>query len=38
LSDPDNPEFGIDPVIGPGANGVWDRLLIPIDGEPVELN
>ena len=37
-SDPDNPQFGIDPVIGAGENGVWDRLLMPMDGEPVELN
>ena len=25
----------IDPNIGGGENGVWDRLLFPTDGEPV---
>jgi prepilin-type N-terminal cleavage/methylation domain-containing protein len=31
-SDPDSPEWGVDPVIGPDE-GVWDRLLIPTDGK-----
>jgi prepilin-type N-terminal cleavage/methylation domain-containing protein len=35
LSDPDRPEWGVDPMVGPGADGVWDRLLLPADGEPV---
>jgi len=39
LSDPDRPEWGIDPMIGPGDNGLWERLLFPTDGEPLgELN
>lgn len=38
-SDPDQPAWGVDPVIGPGPSGVWDRLLLPEDGKPVgELN
>ncbi len=34
-SDPDNPEWGVDPSIGGGQNGVWDKLLIAEDGELV---
>jgi hypothetical protein len=33
-SDPDNPGWGIDPTIG-SEIGVWDRLMLPDDGEPV---
>ena len=36
VSDPDNPEWGVDPEMGTGPNGVWDRLLLPTDGESVE--
>jgi hypothetical protein len=35
LSDPDRPEWGVDPIIGAGDNGLWERLLFPIDGEPL---
>jgi prepilin-type N-terminal cleavage/methylation domain-containing protein len=35
LSDPDRPEWGIDPIIGPGDNGTWERLLFPTDREPL---
>jgi prepilin-type N-terminal cleavage/methylation domain-containing protein len=35
LSDPDKPEWGIDPIIGPGKNGVWDRLMLPEDKQPI---
>jgi prepilin-type N-terminal cleavage/methylation domain-containing protein len=34
-SDPDDPQWGIDPVIGDGADGVWDRLMQPEDGQPI---
>jgi hypothetical protein len=38
-SSPDLPQWGVDPVIGSGPNGVWDRLMLPEDGEEVsELN
>jgi len=33
-SDPDNPVWGVDPIIGP-TSGVWDRLMLPEDGESV---
>jgi prepilin-type N-terminal cleavage/methylation domain-containing protein len=33
-SDPDNPVWGVDPMIGPDS-GVWDRLMLPDDGEPI---
>ena len=33
-SDPDNPEWGVDPVIGSGE-GVWDRLMTIADGDVV---
>ena len=36
LSDPDRPEWGIDPVIGGGRNGVWDNIMLPEDGQSVE--
>jgi len=35
VSDPDNPEWGIDPEMGVNGNGVWDRLLLPTDGDPI---
>jgi prepilin-type N-terminal cleavage/methylation domain-containing protein len=35
-SDPDNPQWGIDPVIGSGPHLVWDKLMMPEDGQPVE--
>jgi prepilin-type N-terminal cleavage/methylation domain-containing protein len=33
-SNPDDPGWGIDPTIG-SETGVWDRLMLPDDGEPV---
>jgi prepilin-type N-terminal cleavage/methylation domain-containing protein/prepilin-type processing-associated H-X9-DG protein len=35
-SDPDHPEWGIDPVVGGGPAGVWDRLMMPEDGQAIE--
>jgi prepilin-type N-terminal cleavage/methylation domain-containing protein len=38
-SDPDAPEWGIDPIIGSGQDGVWDKLMLPEDGQVLgELN
>jgi DNA-binding transcriptional ArsR family regulator len=34
-SAPDSPEWGVDPVMGTGDNGVWDCLLLPQDGQPL---
>jgi prepilin-type N-terminal cleavage/methylation domain-containing protein len=34
-SDPDAPEWGVDPTIGGGDDGVWDRLMLPDDGQAV---
>jgi prepilin-type N-terminal cleavage/methylation domain-containing protein len=34
-SNPDAPEWGVDPIMGDGELGVWDRLLIPVDGQPI---
>jgi len=36
LSDPDRPEWGVDPVIGGGRNGIWDNIMLPEDGQSVE--
>lgn len=35
MSDPDMPEWGVDPTVGPGENGVWDRLMLIQDDEPI---
>jgi prepilin-type N-terminal cleavage/methylation domain-containing protein len=34
-SDPDAPEWGVDPAIGGGEDGVWDKLMLPEDGQAV---
>jgi prepilin-type N-terminal cleavage/methylation domain-containing protein/prepilin-type processing-associated H-X9-DG protein len=35
-SDPDHPQWGVDPTIGSGPPGVWDKLMLPEDGQTVE--
>ena len=38
-SDPDQPQWGVDPIIGGGDDGVWDKLMLPEDGQSIgELN